>query len=282
MLKEQIPVELRRRLKYLLKGWSANFRRLPSIIGIGVQKAGTTSLYQWLIQHPQIIANTGEVHYFDFHYNRGESWYRSNFPLNLFLSLRESLLQKKVKTCEVTPNYLFAPQAIPRMKNLLPDSKLLVLLRDPVDRAISHYYHQVHKGREERRFNEAIQYERQLLESNANQILDANWFRRNKMQHFSYLARGLYHIQLRRLFRYYSREQVLVLESEKLFRRKKDPLLQLCDFLGIEKNPPPFPQKNTRTYPEVDDETIESIHKFFRPHNQELGDLLGRPFSWTS
>src|SRR5690606_33886153 len=117
-------------------------RALPDFIIVGAQKAGTTSLFHYLSEHPQIISPyKKEVHYFDGGLNpeidtfkKGEKWYRSNFP--------RKPKSKSIKTFEASPLYLFNPLAPQRIKDLLPNVKLIILLRDPVERAISQYHHE--------------------------------------------------------------------------------------------------------------------------------------------
>jgi len=109
---------------------------------VGAQKAGTSSLYSYMVQHPQVLpAARKEIHYFDRHYDKGLRWYRRHFPLRARLS-SERL------SGEASPYYLFHPHAPRRIAETLPDARILMLLRNPANRAISHYFHEARVGRE--------------------------------------------------------------------------------------------------------------------------------------
>ena len=125
---------------------TANLRDLPDFAIIGAQKAGTTSLYNFITKHPAIApASIKEVEYFSMRYSLGESWYRSNFPMDLSRRRLAKKINQEIITGEASPYYLFHPTAPNRMKDLLPDAKLIVILRNPVDRAYSHYHHAIRR-----------------------------------------------------------------------------------------------------------------------------------------
>ena len=103
---------------------------LPDFLGVGTQKGGTTYLYELLKRHPQVfLAKPKEQHFFSLHWQRGADWYRRQFA-----SSEESQI------CgEITPYYLFHPEARAN-QSLVPNVKLIVLLRDPVERALSRVF----------------------------------------------------------------------------------------------------------------------------------------------
>ena len=112
--------------------------RLPDFIILGTQKGGTTSLYNYLINHSKISGGSRrEIHFFDKYYEKGVHWYKNNF-----LNSNENIL-----TCECSPDYIHHPLIAKRIKNILPKSKLIILLRDPVERAISNYKHNIYIGK---------------------------------------------------------------------------------------------------------------------------------------
>ena len=126
-------------------------RMLPDFVIIGAQKSGTTSLDEFVYQHPAILPAAKGVHcYFALHYKKGEDWYRLRFPIRA---------SQKFLSGEGSPIYLFYPWVPGRMKKLLPDVKLIVILRNPVDRAYSHYHHTKRKKRETLSFEEATNSE---------------------------------------------------------------------------------------------------------------------------
>ena len=256
--------ELRRRL--------GQPRALPDAVILGAMKCGTTSLHNYLVQQPGVIEPLRkEVHYFDEHYGRGETWYRANFG-----RLGETGLN-----IDSSPYYLFHPAVPRRMRALLPDAKLVVLLRDPVRRAYSHYWHERGKRREKLGFEDAIAAEPQRLGDAHARLADGTLERSPAHQHFSYLARGRYAEQLEGWFAEYPRGQFLVLRFEDLARDALGVLNTTLGFLGL----PPATKvsleaRNTRKYPPMADATADRLRDYFEPHNRRLEALLGRPTGW--
>ncbi|HEY9295730.1 MAG TPA: sulfotransferase domain-containing protein, partial [Phormidium sp.] len=159
----------------------------PDFIIIGAQKCGTTSLYEYLIQHPQILAaSKKEVHFFDLNFAKGVDWYRQQF---------KPVSQKSI-TGEASPYYIFHPLVPQRIYQLFPQVKLIVLLRNPVERAISHYYHEVRLGFEDLGLEDAIAQEPARLEGETAKILADETYYSYNHQHYTYLSRGVYVEQL--------------------------------------------------------------------------------------
>ena len=133
---------------------------LPNFMIIGFPKCGTTSLYDYLTQHPQITPPLGkEIDFFDRLYERGVNWYRVRFPGKAYNFFKHTASNKKIFTGEATPRYVFHPLALQRIKKLIPDSKFIILLRNPIDRAYSHYNMNFQNGYEYRTFEDAIEHE---------------------------------------------------------------------------------------------------------------------------
>src|SRR5579885_2674785 len=134
---------------------TSSIRLLPDFIIIGTQRGGTTSLYAYLGQHPQIApAVIKEVHFFDNNYERGVGWYRTQFPFLIEKSIAKNIGQQNFITGEASPYYLFHPHVPERAAKVVPGAKLIVLLRNPIDRAYSHYYHEVELGHEKLSFEQ--------------------------------------------------------------------------------------------------------------------------------
>ena len=139
-------VELRHRMK--------QSRVLPQAVILGAQKSGTSSLHYYLVQHPGVVAPLRkEVHYFDLNLARGEAWYRAHFGLD----------GEPGVSIDSSPYYLYHPVVPARLHALLPGARLIVLLRDPVRRAYSHYWHERDKGRESLAFEDAVAAEAERL-----------------------------------------------------------------------------------------------------------------------
>ena len=247
-------------------------RALPDAVILGAQKSGTSSLHNYLVQHPGVVEPLRkEVHYFDIGYERGEAWYRAHF----------GLLGAPGLNLDSSPYYLFHPAVPQRLHDLLPDAKLIVLLRDPVRRAYSHYWHERDKGRETLGFEDAIAAEPERLGDSHQQLAAGTLQRSHAHQHFSYLARGRYAEQLERWFALFPREQFLVLRFEDLAREPLVALNQALGFLGL---PPAaavsLEARNTRQYPPLAEPTAVQLRAYFEPHNRRLEQLLGRTFGW--
>lgn len=247
-------------------------RALPDAVILGAMKSGTSSLHDHLVQHPGVISPLRkEVHYFDLNFERGESWYRAHFGRSGAAGLN----------LDSSPYYLYHPAVPRRLQALLPRARLIVLLRDPVRRAYSHYWHERHTGRETLSFEEAIAAEEGRLGDAHQRLGDGTLQRSFAHQHFSYLARGRYAEQLERWLALFPREQLLVLRFEDLAR---DPLAVLDvtrNFLGL---PPAravrLEARNTRRYPPMAEATAERLRAYFEPHDRRLETLLGQPLRW--
>jgi hypothetical protein len=256
--------ELRRRLR--------EPRELPRAVIIGGQKCGTSSLHSYLVQQPDVIAPLRkEVHYFDLNYGRGEAWYRANF----------GRVGEPGINIDSSPYYLFHPSVPLRMRALLPDARLIVLLRDPVRRAYSHYWHERHKGREDLSFEAAIDAEPERLGRAEEQLATGEIEQSREHQLHGYLARGRYAEQLERWLAAYPRESLLVLRFEALAAEPLETLNAALAFLGL---PPARAAKlgarNTRRYPPMADETARRLAGYFEPYNRKLEALLGQPLGW--
>jgi hypothetical protein len=245
---------------------------LPDAMIIGAMKSGTSSLHYYLTQHPQVIAPLRkEVHYFDLNFERGESWYRANFG-------REGQAGINIDS---SPYYLFHPLVPQRAHALVPNAKLVVLLRDPVRRAYSHYWHQRDKGRESLSFEDAIAAEPDRIDRDHQRLALGEIEISEAHQCFSYLARSRYAEQLERWLRFYPREQLLVLRFEDLAR---DPLLVTNEALAYVGLSPlsgaKLEPRHTRKYPPLDPATAERLRDYFVPHDAALAKVLGRPVRW--
>lgn len=244
---------------------------------IGAQKAGTTSLHAWLAQHPQILPPfEKEVHYFDGgldpqtdNFSKGIDWYRAHFPKAAAAAGRKSF--------ETTPLYLFHPLAAPRIKEQLPDIKLIAVLRNPVDRAVSHYFHTRRNGGETLAMADAFAAEDQRLAAAGKDYSSPAYIRH------SYKARGRYAEQLERYLRLFPKDQLLIIDSEGLFERPAEYLRRIYAFAGVDPAYTPGKLQPRNVAPEkdtTDPRVLDELRAYFRPHNQALYELLGAEFTW--
>jgi Sulfotransferase domain len=256
-------------------GWATSpFRPLPDFLVLGAQKAGTTALYEYLRRHPQITGPSWkEVSFFDRHWARGESWYRGNFP-------NRARTRGKL-TGEASPSYVFHPLAPRRVQELVPDARLIVLVRNPVDRALSQYNHEVALGREPLPFEEALDAEEERLRGVEERMeADPRYFSCEWWSH-TYKARGRYAEQLVRWLAVFPREQLLVLPSDDLGSDPARAHAQVLEFLGA----PPrrldsYPRVYERDYEPMRSATRERLVAEFEEPNRRLYELLGRDLGW--
>jgi hypothetical protein len=210
-----------------------------------------------------------ELHYFDVHYDRGERWYRTHYPI-----------ARGARSIESSPYMLFHPLAPVRAGADLPaKTRFIALLRDPVERAISHYWHERRLGRETEPLEVALALEDERLAGQTELVErgEKSFQHRNR----SYQARGLYADQLRRWFEAVGPDRILIVESEELFRRP-EVASEVLDWLGLERFDVPFPAVNeARREHEADIAVQQNLNRHFAPHNEELFELLGRRM-WNS
>lgn len=257
-------------------------RLLPDYLIIGTQRGGTTSLYKYLAQHPvHARALTKELRFFDLNYHRGVAWYRSRFPSRRYRDSAKRSRGIDLVVGEASPDYMFHPHAPRRVAELLPAVKLIVLLRNPVDRAFSHYWHQFKRGHEQLSFDEAVQREPERLAGELERTLEDERYVSYERHHHSYLARGLYADQLEAWLELFPREQFMVERSEDLFQDPAAVFERTLRFLGL----PPrelkqYEQFNAFSQDSMEPDTRARLEDHFRPHNEHLSRLLGRDFGW--
>jgi hypothetical protein len=197
-----------------------------------------------------------------------------------------TLKSNNMKICEASPYYLFHPGTPERMKKHLPDVRLIVMLRNPIDRTYSHYKHSVRSGCEFLNFEEAINVEKERinLESENDKLKkDPKHFSFSHLM-YSYLSRSEYANQLERWYRFFDSEQFLYIKSEEFFRNKTPVLQDVAKFLEIV----PFVEKRISNqninpglnYVPIKSKTREYLREYFKPHNERLYQLIGRDLGW--
>jgi hypothetical protein len=259
-------------------GITSGLRVLPDFMVIGVGRSGTTSLFNYLDQHPSIVKSAyDEIGFFDDNFHLGMSWYRSMFP-TVFTRFLVKLRTRHFMTYEVTPWYVRRPWTARRIKKLLPSIKLIVVLRNPVDRTYSHY-HMAKRNNEKRDFETVIEDDMTNISKVDTKTKNDSYFL-NEVQN-SKLARGFYYEQLERWFDIFPKDQILIIPSERLSAQTRDTVQEVFEFLGLVK----YEIKNTKKvnvaeYEKMNLETRERLVEFFRPYNKKLYDLLNCEFDW--
>lgn len=281
---------------------TARMRTLPDFVIIGAQRCGTTSLYNYLIEHPAVSpAFMKETHFFDFSFHKGVNWYRAFFPCAYGFSAvpGERCSQKRgsrpgagVKpkrgrqafvTGESTPYYLFHPRVPERVKQTVPEVKLIVLLRNPVDRAYSHYHHELRTGAEQSPFEDALKRENEVLPREAAKILEDASYRSFSHVHHSYLSRGIYVDQLRRWIELFGRESMIIVRSEDFCDDPATTVDQVFRFLGLPSwTTDRYKKYNLAHYEPLDAATRERLIAYYEPHNRRLYEYLGLDMGWEN
>ncbi|XP_015595536.1 heparan sulfate glucosamine 3-O-sulfotransferase 6 [Cephus cinctus] len=255
-------------------------RQLPSALIIGVKKGGTRALLEFLRLHPDIQAAGSEVHFFDHHYAKGFHWYRHRMPPTLDGQI----------TMEKTPSYFVTAEAPRRVQHMNPGTKLIVVVRDPVTRAISDYTQAKSKRIKMPRFEE-------LAFLNGSQVVDTTW---------APLKIGVYARHLERWLQYFPLSQLLFVSGERLIA---DPVIEVTrvqDFLGLKRvicekhfyfnttkgfpcllkskeraTPHCLGKNKGRSHPHIDPTAVQRLRDFYRPFNQRFYQLTGMDFEWS-
>ena len=250
-------------------------RLKPSFIIIGAQKAGTSSLFNYLGQHPDItLPSKKELHFFDVQYDKGIEWYESLFP--------EGINYENQITGEASPYYLFHPLVPEYVRYHYPGIKLIILLRDPVDRAYSHFQMERKRGTEPlASFVHAVELEVERIYEEEQKILRGEIQSRTRFQNWSYMKRGLYGQQLQRWLGFFPREQFLIIRSEDFFSSTLLWMQQIHTFLGIRDIPPAnLSPVNSNKYPELPVSVKDKLKDYFHDDGLLLQKLAGDNFVW--
>jgi hypothetical protein len=272
-----------RRLDERTRLATASRRLRPNYLVIGAQKAGTTSLHAYLAAHPAVLpASIKEVQYFSKFYDQGEDWYLAYFPLAARGRLAQLRSGARPAVGEASATYLFHPRAAERVHSFDPAMRLIVALRDPVDRAHSHYQMEYRWGRETLPFEQALEREQAVLGPELERILADPGYDSPDGLNCSYVARGRYAEQIERWLRYFSREQLLIVTSDELLEDPAGVMTRVARFLGIpEWRARSYPLRGVREYATMLPETRDRLARIFEPHNRRLEELLGRELTWT-
>ena len=275
------PLSVRNRVTaraYLLWGHLTHRSRgFPGALLVGPRRTGTTTLYRTLRMHPNILGGVGkEIKFFDCNYHRGLNWYQGFFPR------KETLAENNAIAIEASPYYFFHPLAAERIRASFPEMKIVVSLRNPVNRAYSHYRMNYDLGVESlQTFEEALEAEENRLTGEEAKIIADDRYPLFNHMHLSYQAQGVYADQLERWFNVFPKEQILVINSEDFFTGMPKVFDRIIAFLGL----PAWTltsarNANPRKYQPMNPETRAWLSDDYHPHNQRLYDLLGEDFGW--
>uniref|UniRef100_A0A4W5NIE9 Sulfotransferase n=1 Tax=Hucho hucho TaxID=62062 RepID=A0A4W5NIE9_9TELE len=255
-------------------------KKLPQAIIIGVKKGGTRALLEALRVHPDIRAVGNEPHFFDRNYEKGLDWYRDLMP---------STLEGQI-TMEKTPSYFVTSHAPKRIHTMARDIKLIIVVRNPVTRAISDYTQTLSKKPEIPTF-EVLAFKNRTLG-----LIDASW---------SALRIGIYALHLETWMQYFPLAQMHFVSGERLIVDPAGEMGKVQDFLGLKRivtdkhfyfnktkgfpclkkpedssTPRCLGKSKGRTHPKIDPDVIRRLHKFFKPFNMMFYQMTGQNFEW--
>lgn len=248
----------------------------PDFLIVGAQKCGTTSLFHYLSQHPLVyMPEVKEVHFFDLNYQKGVKWYLNHFRVPFRFG-------KQVVAGEASPYYFFHPLVPERVARHLPSVKLIFMLRNPVTRAHSHFYHQKKLGTEALdSFREAVAREAERIGQEELRLQREEIEFSQDFQDFSYVARGMYARQIERWLRFFPMSGMHFIKSEDFYTSPHDELRRVHRFLGIpEIIPEDINPQNSNEYPALEEEFANELKLLFDEDSKKLTGLIGQKFQW--
>jgi len=249
--------------------WKKKKEYGPNFIVAGASKSGTSSIYFYLSRHPQILlSHTKEIDFYWQNYHRGIDWYLAHFPT---ITDQDNFL-----TGEATPNYLRFPQVAKRIKNTFPQTKIIILLRNPADRAISWHYHKLNTGLTNQSLAPAIAEEIERLKTvSEKEITNTGFYNPDN------ILSSLYIYKIKPWIELLGRERFLILKSEDFYSDPLTSMSQVFDFLGLPNCPlESYPKVNAGSYNEVDTELRAVLADYFAPYNQQIEEYLDMKFNW--
>jgi len=224
-----------------------------------------------------------ETLFFSNWFGKGLTWYRAHFPFAWRKHYVRRIRHRDFVTGEASPYYIFHPRVPQRISQTVPQAKLIALLRNPVDRAHSHYHHEVRTGVETLPFEDAIEREEERLSAEKAKILSHEDYRSFNYQNYSYLSRGIYVDQLEDWTRHFDRDQLLILKSEDLDEDPAMTLEQVVQFIGLPRwKLKEYKKYHYAQYRDMNVATRERLIAYFEPHNQRLYEFLGVDLGWES
>jgi len=257
----------------------------PSFLIVGAKRAGTTSLYQTIVGHPQVLPAVlhKEVHYFDNGYAHGSAWYRGHFPTRAAAAIAQRRTGLPAVTAEATPSYMWHPLAARRIAEDLPAVRLVVLIRDPVLRAYSEHAHSVSMGWETEQFERAMELEDERMSGEMERLVAEPGYRSVHHACHAYVTRGRYVEQLERLEALFGRDRIHVIDSDALFLDPAPALDGLTEFLGLQTwQPPSLKNLNARPRSRLSASLQSRLADDFAPYDARLATWLGWTPSWRS
>lgn len=233
--KRFVSMRTRRRIalaRVAIRRPTAKWRPLPNLLIIGSQRAGTSSLFKYLSGHPQCKASVRkEIRFFTEYYHEGPEWYRAHFSLR-----RGGGAESPIVAFDATPDYLLDPRVPQRAHEMIANARIVILLRDPAERALSHYQHNRRLGLEHLTFEEALRLESKRIAPDLCKLdLQPSMPIGKNLLKYSYVERGRYAQQIERWMSIFDRSQFLILRSEDFFCETDAVFQRILAFLGLKE-----------------------------------------------
>ena len=265
----------------IFRATTGSLRILPDFLIIGAPKCGTTSMYEYLIQHPNILSSLWkEIYFFDRYFTRGTNWYRGNFAFKLQKKIHQ-IKKKIVLSGDATPTYLHHPLTAQRVHEIIPNAKIIVMLRNPIDRAYSHWKMEKRLGFEKLSFEEALKKENERLFDEENKMINnPKYFSWNR-QIFSYMYGGLYYEHLKSWLNLFPHNQFLIINTEEMNNNTNKEFQKTLEFLNLPNfKLHNYEQFNSQQSTIMEKNTRSFLHDYFEPYNKKLFKLINKEFIW--
>ena len=264
-------------------------RTLPDYLVIGTKRGGTTSMFNYLMMHPGILGlfpqsrGRKSSDYFFKNLHQGPEWYRSHFHTRGYRSWLTRRLGYAPVAGEASPYYVWDPRIAGRAHQLNPRLKAIVLLRDPVERAWSHYQERRNNGVEPLSFDQALEAEPDRMAGELERMAEDPTYYSTTHDWYAYRQRGVYLPQLRNWLSVFPTEQLLVLRSEDMYADVQQVFDRVCDFLGV----PPHVLPTTKPFgagrgKQMPESSRAALIDYFHEPNLQLEEFLGRPMEWSA
>lgn len=283
----KLPVLLKRRMRpraMELVKWFGVDRVLPDLLIIGAMKSGTTTLFQMLSEHPGFMPpSTKEIQFFNNprNFDRGPAWYRAHFPSRRKMLRRSEQLGYRAATGEATPS-MHIPMYAENAARIVPNARLVVSLRDPVERAWSHYQHMRRHFRPERNgFAGAIEQDLEWYRQGLELTTENHARLAPKLVNRNYVQRGHYADQIEHWLRFFPRRQFLFLNFDAWKRAPGETVNDIARFTGLPVHDFRERRANAGGYAGAMPESCRQLLvEHYRPHNRRLFELLGEDWGW--
>jgi hypothetical protein len=264
-------------------------RTLPDFLVIGTKRGGTTSLFNYLMMHPGVLGlfpqsrGKKSSDYFFKHRAEGETWYRSHFHTRSYRRLLERRLGYAPVAGEASPYYIWDPRIAQAAYDLNPRLRAIALLRDPVERAWSHYQERTANGVEPLSFEEALSAEEDRTAGELERMAADPFYYSQAHDWYTYRSRGEYLPQLQNWRSVFPEDQLLVLRSEDMYADVQGVFDRISEFLGIGAATLPTTQTfGAGRRSSMPEHARAELQAHYAPLNRELEDYLGRPLGWQS